>query len=82
VDLIYQLSERYQLLLLEQYGLKAQSANPGKSLQTAFIIRRVMHDWVLDLGVRVDKSRNEVALVFGLGPKAFNVLQTPRWAGR
>jgi hypothetical protein len=81
-DLLYKLSDRYQLVLFEQYDLDSQGSGQGASLATNLVIRRLLHDWVLDLGIQVGKANNGFAVIVGFGPKGFGVFSDPRRAGR
>lgn len=82
LDLVYKLSDRYQLLVLEQYELNSQGTGDKTSLQTAFVLRRLLHEWLLDLGLRVDKANGDFALILGFGPAGWGVFKDPRRAGR
>ncbi len=82
LNMSYQLSDRYRLLLREQYELNSYGTGDAKNLETRAVIRRLLHEWVLDVGVQVKKADNEFALVFGFGPAGWGFYEDRRRAGR
>jgi hypothetical protein len=46
------------------------------------VIRRFLHDWVLDVGLRVDKATGGFGIIFGFGPTGWGVFQNPHRAAR
>jgi hypothetical protein len=77
-----QLSDRYRLLLYEQYEFDSRGAGGETSLGTTVVLRRTLHKWVLDIGLHIEKSNDEMALIFGFGPAGWGVYVDPRRAGR
>ena len=82
LDLTYKLSDRYKLLLYEQYELDSRGAQDKTNLETVFVIRRLLHEWVLDLGIHIEESNDETAFVFGFGPAGWGAFTDLRRAGR
>ncbi len=82
LDLFYKLSDRYQLLLKQQSNLNSQASGSNKSLETYLVLRRLLHEWVLDIGVHYEQATNEFAVVFGFGPSGWGLYKSPRRAGR
>jgi lipopolysaccharide export system protein LptA len=76
------LSDRYRLLLFEQYQFSSGGSGGAASLGTTLVLRRVLHKWVLDVGLRVEKATGQVGLIFGFGPTGWGVYADPRRAGR
>ena len=77
-----ELSDRYRLLLFEQYEFDSRGTGDRANLGTTVILRRVLHKWVLDLGLHVERANDEVAFIFGFGPAGWGVYTDPRRAGR
>ncbi len=82
VDLFYKLSDRYQLLLKQQSNLNSTATGSNKNLETYLVLRRLLHEWVLDIGVHYEQATNEFAVIFGFGPSGWGVFKSPRRAGR
>lgn len=84
MNLIYKLSDRYQLLFYDQYPLRSRttSTTAKANSQTVVVLRRFLHDWVLDVGLRVDKATGGFGIIFGFGPRGWGVFQNPHRAGR
>lgn len=80
--LTWPLSDRYELILYEQYELDSRGAGQSTNLDTQVIIRRFLHKWVLDLGLRIDESNDETAILFGFGPVGWGTFSGVRWPGR
>lgn len=77
-DLFCRLSDRYQLLLLHQQELDSGGRGDSLGLETEVVIRRLLDQWILDLGVRYERANNETAVVFGFGPAGWGVFQANR----
>ncbi|MCK4283120.1 MAG: hypothetical protein KAX44_02295, partial [Candidatus Brocadiae bacterium] len=69
MDLSYQLSDRYRLLVVEQYEFDSRGEGEEKNMVTRVIVRRLLHEWILDVGLHIEKANEEIAFVFGFGPK-------------
>ncbi|MHC5034289.1 MAG: LPS-assembly protein LptD, partial [Planctomycetota bacterium] len=82
LDVVYQLSDRYQLALYEQYEFDSLGAGDETSLETRVVLRRILHEWVLELGVHVEEANDEVAVVFGFGPAGWGIFKDPHRAAR
>jgi len=82
VNLSRMLSDRYRLLLFEQYEFDSRGSGRQASLATTVVLRRILHKWVLDVGLHVEKANDEIALIFGFGPAGWGVFADPRRAGR
>jgi len=84
MELIYKLSDRYQLLFYDQYPVRSRTttttAKPNSD--TVAVLRRFLHDWVLDVGLRVDKATGGFGIIFGFGPRGWGVFQNPHSAAR
>jgi hypothetical protein len=78
----YELSDRYLLLLYEQYELGTDSGVDDESLQTTVVIRRLLHHWILDLGISIGTGSSDSSLIFGFGPEGWGVFGDPSRAGR
>lgn len=75
-----QLSDRYRLLVNERYQLRdMNNANKG-SLETSIVLRRLLHEWVLDLGLRRQDANNQTAFIIGFGPAGWGVFKDPHRA--
>jgi len=81
-QLFYKLSDRYQLLLSQQTDFNSAGTGNDRNLETIFVIRRLLHEWVLDIGLHYEKSNDEFAVIFGFGPSGWGVFKSPRRAGR
>lgn len=82
LDLTYQLSDRYRLLLTERYEFDSRGTGEEKNLETQLIIRRLLHEWVLDVGLRIDRANDDFAVVFGFGPAGWGFYRDVHRAGR
>ncbi|MBA7675739.1 hypothetical protein ES703_83976 [subsurface metagenome] len=38
---------------------------------TRVIVRRLLHEWILDVGLHIEEANEEFALIFGFGPKGW-----------
>ncbi len=81
-DLSYELSDRYRLLLREQYELNSRGTGRDQHLETIVVLRRLLHNWVLDLGVHLEEANGETAVILGFGPAGWGVFTDPRRAVR
>jgi hypothetical protein len=72
-DLFCELSDRYQLLLYQQYELDSGGTGQEQNLETRAVVRRLLDQWVLDMGVRYRKANRDVAFIVGFGPKGWNL---------
>jgi hypothetical protein len=71
------LSDRYELILYEQYQL-ASGGNDAQNLETRVTVRRLFHDWLLDLGFKMETGDDDnVAFIFGFGPRGWGLFQDP-----
>jgi len=77
----YELSDRYRLLVFEQLDLDSRGAGKSQHVETGVVLRRFLHQWILDLGLHIEEANNEVALIFGFGPRGWGVFD-PRRAAR
>jgi len=82
LNLSYQLSDRYRLLLREQYELDSLGTGDEKNLETRLVIRRLLHEWILDMGFHIDEADGDFALVFGFGPAGWGFYDDRRRAAR
>ncbi len=71
MDLSYQLSDRYRLLVVEQYEFDSRGEGEEKNMVTRLIVRRLLHEWILDVGLHIEEANEEFALVLGFGPKGW-----------
>jgi hypothetical protein len=67
-ELMLRLSDRYDLLLYEQYELDSRGAGDDTNLETRVTLRRILHKWALEFGVKVDEADDDVSLLIGLRP--------------
>ncbi len=81
-ELICELSDRYKLLVFEQYEFDSRGAGDQRNLQTSIIIRRVLHKWLLDFGLRFEEANQDFAILFGFGPAGWGVFDDRRRARR
>lgn len=81
-ELTCRLSDRYHLLLYEQYQL--DSANQGSgNVETRVALRRFLHEWVLDMGLKIEEGNDgNVAFLIGFGPRGWGIFSDPRRSRR
>jgi len=82
VDLSRMLSDRYMLMLRQQSEFDSMGTGKSTNLKTRIVIRRLFQDWVLDVGLDIDKANNNTAIIFGFGPRGWGFYTGPRRAGR
>ncbi|MCD6415577.1 MAG: LPS assembly protein LptD [Planctomycetes bacterium] len=80
--LYYPLSDRYALLLDERYEFDSAGTGNSKSLESELVIRRLLDQWVLDVGFHHKKAGGESAVIFGFGPKGWGIFRDLRRAAR
>lgn len=80
--IFYQLSDRYQLRLTQQREFDSRGTGETEDLETIFVVRRLLDEWVLDMGFHYEKANDEMQFILGFGPAGFGVYQTPRRPGR
>ena len=73
-EMDFKLSDRYFLKVTEQYDFDPGNADHAQSLGSSMVLRRLLHKWVLDIGMGYSKSRNGSGIVFGFGPAGSDVL--------
>jgi hypothetical protein len=81
-DVICQLSDRYQLAFFEQYELDSRGAGDQQNLETRIVLRRFLHEWILEGGLHFEKANDDLAVIFGFGPAGWGIYRDPRRAGR
>jgi hypothetical protein len=79
-DLDYALSDRYRLLLMQQYDFDSRGTGESQHLETSVTLRRLLHEWILDVGLHIEKANDEVAIIFGFGPKGWGAFDPGRAA--
>jgi hypothetical protein len=62
--------------------LRSNEENGPLNLRTRAVIQRSLHEWVLDVGVQYEKATNDLALIFGFGPKGWGLYKNSRRAAR
>jgi len=77
-SLFCELSKRYLLLLFQQFELDSAGTGQDRNLETRVVIRRLLDQWVLDLGLHFEESNDEFALIFGFGPRGWGLYTDPR----
>ena len=82
-DLFYKLSDRYELILKQQFRLSSVPGGlTGKSnMQTIFILRRLLHEWVLDVGINYSQATSNFGVIFGFGPAGWGAFKNPQRGG-
>ncbi len=78
-SLVCELSERYLLLLHQQYDLDPLDGG-GTNLETRVVLRRLLDQWVLELGAHYEEDRDEFTFIFGFGPRGWGLYTDPRRA--
>ncbi|MFO8006208.1 MAG: hypothetical protein R6V05_00575 [Candidatus Brocadiia bacterium] len=81
-ELTYRLSKRYLLLLYEQYEFDEAGTGDEENLETELVVRRLLDQWVLDLGVHHEESNDEFAVIFGFGPRGWGTYRDVYRAAR
>jgi len=76
------LSDRYRLLLYQQYEFDSAGTGDAENLETRLTVRRILDQWVLDVGVRHQEAKDDFAVVFGFGPRGWGLYGDRRRAGR
>ncbi|MFO7955721.1 MAG: LPS assembly protein LptD [Candidatus Brocadiia bacterium] len=77
-SLLCELSRRYMLLVFQQFELDSAGTGQNRNMETRVVIRRLLDQWVLDLGVHFEESNDEFALIFGFGPRGWGLYTDPR----
>ena len=62
------LSDRYGLMIEQEYELDSPGTGANENMETHVVLRRFLHKWLFDIGVRYERSTDEVALLVGFGP--------------
>ncbi len=81
-ELTYQLSKRYLLLLFEQYEFDEAGTGDEENLETELVVRRLLDQWVLDVGVHHEEANDEFAVIFGFGPRGWGAYRDIHRAAR
>ena len=83
-DLFTKLSERYQLILRQQFRLSAKSGSlqGNSNMRTLLVLRRLLHGWVLDVGVNYDPATSNFGVIFGFGPAGWGAFKNTQRPGR
>jgi len=81
-EVSYELSDRYRLLVSEQYEFDSRGQGDDANLETRVVLRRLLDQWVLDMGIHHEKANDEFAFIIAFGPKGWGVFQDTRRAGR
>ncbi|MGD2175671.1 MAG: hypothetical protein PVJ27_09730, partial [Candidatus Brocadiaceae bacterium] len=76
------LSARYLLLLYQQYEFDSAGTGDDENLETRLVVRRLLDQWILDLGIHHEEANDEFAIIFGFGPRGWGVYKDLRRAGR
>ena len=76
------LSARYRLMLLQQQELDAAGTGDQEGVRTQILLRRILHEWNLDFGIRHDATNDDFGIVFGFGPRNWGIFQNPVRAPR
>jgi len=81
-ELTCRLSDRYDLILYEQYELDSRGTGREKNLETRVTLRRIFHQWALDLGLKIEEANDDVALLIGFGPLSWGIFSGSRGSAR
>ncbi len=82
-EVVRALSDRYQLVVLEQYEFDSLGTGDDANIESSVIIRRLLHEWVLDLGLHFEAGNDDnVSVVFGFGPAGWGVFDDRRRGSR
>ncbi len=81
-ELLYPLSARYTLMLLQRYEFDSAGTGDGENMETRVVFRRLLDQWVLDLGVVHEEDADEFAVIFGFGPKGWGLYRDLNRAAR
>ncbi len=78
VELNTRLSDRYRLLVRQQYEFDSRGTGKDTNLESRVVVRRILHEWLLDIGVSYEKANDEFAVIFGFGPKGWGFFSDRR----
>jgi hypothetical protein len=76
------LSDRYRMMIYEQYELDSAGTGDQESRETRILFRRILDQWNLDFGIRHEATNDDYGIVFGFGPRNWGIFQNPLRAGR
>jgi hypothetical protein len=77
-EMTVRLSDHYELMVYELYQFDSATGD-SDSLETHVVLRRLMHEWLLELGLTMEQGNDDnVGIVFGFGPRGWGIFRGPR----